>query len=499
MSERDAIARIRAWAAGKPLPRYSTKHFPVVDDRDSLIISFVRMGGESSPWSVALGRPGTEPTIYTVPEARNRDAVADMIAAIAPTLLRHFGHPDHAQGWTLRPTLRQVWVPNATHLAMLHNLAYTYIRTTWGEPQRAYTLNAIGRLAGWLFRESQRPGQLTVMCSTDVLRSLYVFPSDPVREAHLGFLLAWLRTSGEREDRLAAAEDAERRSMSTTLDPRLERQELDPLVAEWRSATQSRDLSRANAASGAIARVLENELRKRVDLVQATIDLVRSDPRRMNAGVASLVRGSLAEIETQYLRLEQAGATPSYVPSPETDYAPAAAAAGYFRHSEADAARIDALLQDDEELQREAIANGDAVRGSIVSVVNEGAGRKTVGVWTVQTADRGVLRIREGTRLSVLGCPKRTLIVRGIDRLGDRLQIRAQVKDGILPVAAGGPIGRLHCVDPKLRDQAVTLIASSGAGLAFKKLQRVWDSNAPGAWLTHAARTTARPRVPTND
>lgn len=79
-----AVKRLQAWCQGKPLPAYSTRHFAIAGDSDLLIVAFLRMGGESAPWGIAWGYPGKAPRILTVPEARNREAVAQMVATFAP-------------------------------------------------------------------------------------------------------------------------------------------------------------------------------------------------------------------------------------------------------------------------------------------------------------------------------------------------------------------------------------------------------------------------------
>lgn len=56
-------------------------------------------------------------------------------------------------------------MPNPTHLEMLHNLAYAYTFTRFGDPSRVELLNRLGRAAGWLFREAQRPGQIVRVSS----------------------------------------------------------------------------------------------------------------------------------------------------------------------------------------------------------------------------------------------------------------------------------------------------------------------------------------------
>ena len=86
------------------------------------------MGGESGPWAIAAGQPYTAPRVFSVPDARDRDRVAQMVAEFAPILLSHVGHPSYASPPENEETddLRQLWLPNGTHLEMLHLLNYTY-------------------------------------------------------------------------------------------------------------------------------------------------------------------------------------------------------------------------------------------------------------------------------------------------------------------------------------------------------------------------------------
>ena len=75
MNTRDVVRRLRAFQAGAPTPRGETRHFTIAEDNDILIVAFVRMGGESRPWGIAFGHPSEEPTILSVPEGRNREAL----------------------------------------------------------------------------------------------------------------------------------------------------------------------------------------------------------------------------------------------------------------------------------------------------------------------------------------------------------------------------------------------------------------------------------------
>jgi hypothetical protein len=136
MNTREIVQKLHAYHQGTPLPRGETLRVHVADDRDLLVVSFVRTGGASRPWGIAFGHPGGEPTILTVPEGRNRDLVASMMYEFAPVLLEHVRTPGFvptspASRDDLGP-LRQIWLPNPSHLEMLHHLSFAYTYTRWG-------------------------------------------------------------------------------------------------------------------------------------------------------------------------------------------------------------------------------------------------------------------------------------------------------------------------------------------------------------------------------
>ena len=72
----------------------------------------------------------------TIPEPRTRDDVAEMMLEFAPALLTHLHHPEFS-AFGPDPKTRvppfQVWLPNASHLEMLHHLAYAYTFTKFGD------------------------------------------------------------------------------------------------------------------------------------------------------------------------------------------------------------------------------------------------------------------------------------------------------------------------------------------------------------------------------
>lgn len=504
MNARQAVARLEAFKAGRPLPCGETTHFLMADDADILMLAFVRMGGESGPWAVGHAHPRQTPKILCVPEPRNRDLVAKMVAMLAPVLLEHLRHPDFSDKTIEGPghelPHRQVWLPNGAHLEMLHHLAYAYTFTKWGEKSRAQLLNALGRAANWLFNEGHRPGQVTVMPATDALTESYTFPCETVRQGHLGYLLAWLETKGNRTARMKAAASAELKPVSTNLDPAFEREALAPLVESWNEAEKAGGKHRSDSLAQQIIGEVGPEVLRRLRLVEKAIQVLRKDEREVNPGVADLRRASASEHWFQYLRLEQDlnddKDGPAFIPSPETDRYPAAAASRFFVHEDSEELRIGMLIHHDADIRAEAVAEGEAVVGAITRVEDEGTGRKTIPVWTIEGDGTGPLRLREGNRVCVADVPKRVGTIRQVDQLPNgRRRYEVEINEWLLEKR----LGRRHiphAASDQLLGTEVILLKHVASGLARVKSQRVWDRSGPGAWLTHQAPRGPRADLP---
>lgn len=494
LSPFQAYRRLRAFGEGRPLPRGSTLHFPVGGPEAPLIVAFVKMGGESSPWGVAWGSPGGQPQLATTADPRKRDDVADMVMSFAPVLLEHLGHPEFARdaGWSRENPhpLPQLWLPNATHVEMLHFLDFAYTRTRARDEGSRWLLNAAGRACGWLFRESRRPGQVVVMSAADALRTAYTFPAEDARQAHLGYLLAWLETRGDRDARLRRAAEAEQHSMATALDPALERDRLEPLVEAFNEAARAEEGRRQGRAEKEIGAILREELLRRFQLTERAIAWLRADRRPCNRGVLTLANESRREHWYQYLRLEKRIADaedgPVFTPRPETDHHPAAAGARFFVFESSQAVYDSVLVHDDAELQAEAIAEGRAVRGRIVKVWDEGEGTATVPIWQVESGGRAPARIREGGWLCVAGLPNRTLFVHTIEEVAaGRWQLTLEVRG--CKTDRKQPVGVLPAADPRLKGTTVTLLPKVVSEISRRKSQKIWRRDQPGTWLTRGA------------
>ena len=502
MNSRDVVRRLKAFEAGKPIPRGSTMHLEIAEDQDLLALAFVRMGGESLPWAVGVAYPGSKPQIWAVPDARNRERVVEMLTELTPVLGAHLDNPRFSiSDVTADSDLdevprRQIWVPNGSHVQLLHmlNLRYTFARA--GDPDRAAMLRCLGRLAGYLFREAARLGEATIIDSTAALQEAFTFPADDLRQQHLAFLLELLRSKGTRERRMAAAEAAERLSISISLDPELERDSLEPEVERFTKARREEKKTVMARSEKAIAGVLHAEVERRLKLVLAAVSLLRADKRPLNDGAAELATLSAKRRQNDYLWLEERlvadGEDSHFPPSAETDRDRRTGAARYHRTNSAEEEVEAALVHHDSELQADAIADGNAVRGTIVKVEDrpkEGS-KAVIPIWTVEGPSATPTRLRKGSGVCVAGIPKREGNVLDVGVKGDTRTFEIEItgwkrrpnadkhpKFASVPPAA----------DPALEQTEIVLLSSSMSGLGPLKGRRVRDAAGPGAWLTHGS------------
>jgi len=490
LTSRSLVRRLRAWHIGEPVVRGTTIHHYTAKIEERLLVAFVKMGGETRPWGM-VWREGRQRAVFRfVPEPRTRQAVDDFTKDFVPVLARHLWHPDHVD---TAPTehaellpLSQVWFPNRSHVDMLHHFAYAYSRRPLDRPHAA-ELRLLGRASLYLFLESQRPGQQVVMSASDVLRSAYDFPAQDTRQAHLGFLLAWLETRGSREEGLAAALEAEQRSVSTALQPTLERKPLAQLVERYDKAREADDGATMKDVEKEIGSILRTELEHRLDLVERTIEVVESDPRPVNGGVEELVRESAKSMWFEFLNPEiralESGREP-YTVSPETDFSATSAVRRFFHFDAAADRMFSALVHHDRELEAEAIATGRAFRGTVVRVTDEGVGRSTIPVLSIEDPSPGPMSLRRGDRVCIVGNRKREGVIRSMESThGGGLVVELLIT-GRKTAQTDVPWPHaMHGADERWVGQVISIIGTSFATMTEKKAMRIWKvADSAGNW-----------------
>ncbi len=491
MNERETIRTLLAFSAGKPIPKGTRLLLPRRAPSDTLIIAFVRMGGESRPWGVALGKPDQEPTLLVVPEPRDAEMVAQMLEVMVSSVLSHLGHPEYP-GANLYPNIPlpwqpyrppSVWLPNATHIEMLHFLAFRYTFAKRGEPGRIKALNALGRACDWLFQESTRPGQLSCIDASAALRDAFSFPVEPARLAHTGYLVAWLTGKGNFKQRLRQASKAESLPISTSIDPALERSRLTTLLKRYKRAQRSADAQECSVVESRIRAALEPELARRFNITATAYTLMTNDPRPVVAGVCEL-QDRTRESHAEYLKVEEhllKNGT-AWIASPETDRNSIRAAAKYVTlQADTDLAR-NARVHDDASFRDDTIYAGDGICGDIVDVSKIPEGHLTRPLWTVEERVRHPLRIREGDDVVLAGLPGRQGEVISIADDGVTRRVQVMITDGLRE--AHGPLG-WQPFDKRWVGRSVTFLSSRETGFSYLRRKMLFAREGPGIWLTH--------------
>jgi hypothetical protein len=522
MTNSTTLSKLKAWGAGAPSPSGATLPWPRTSEEDILILAFVRMAGESSPWGVALGHPGSKPAYYSVPEPRDIDAQALFVRSFGSKILGHLLHPDwldekQRQEFLANPEAlaqlarkRQLWVPGATHLDLLHFLDFRFTLARTGDERHLRELRAIGRGCGWLFRESTRPGQVRVFDATARLRQAFVFPAESPRQSHLGFLLGWFHP-GDRAQRLAAAAIAERLPVGITMDPSFERETLAPLLASWNEArgqlatppdgevtppeqAQTTPPEQAQAAASASAtrihEALMPELERRWTLTLQALRLLQDDPRPENPQLGPVQDLGVEEYQTQFwndeARVHNTALSPDlrrpFGQHPETDWSPARAAYRYFMHLHAHELANAELVHGDTARLDQAMDAGSAFRGTITAVVDESESAAMKAVWTMVGPADDSLRLREDSQVCLVGSRKRKGKIRAIETDGKTRTVLVEITDGKTAKSVPGGVA---ADDPSLVGLEVIWLDAAGAGLSYQKTFKLGNTG-PGAWLTHA-------------
>lgn len=419
----DISLRVRSYVAGRPLPILEKIPFAISPMPRRMLAAFIRMGGESSPWAIGWQIGNDQPVLRSVPEARNRIQVSEMVAEFGDALLAHFKDFEHGQP--------QLWVAGPTHIDMLHFLALRYARARSGDAQLIARLTATGRLAHMLFEASHNPNRSLCMNAPALLRQVMVFPCEPIRQHHLGYLIGLLK-SGTFEQRMAAAQEAEKLAISTTLNPDVERK-LEPLVSEW---NENKTTSAKDPFEKKIHEILGAELQTRLRVLASGIVAIEGLGLATNPGSSQISVASIDAL-TRHNGYDEGVRAGGATISPETDHDPVTAASN-FAGSDLDLIKAEtALTHHDSEMRNQLVQAGSGFKGTIVE-------RKTV----IQ------LRSTKREQLCVLAsgsCPLRS-------RKGDRLRCALDTDDVLRWV--------IESIEPMLTTQRKIVLVSTKAVVA---------------------------------
>lgn len=480
---RQVVRKLRAFQSSRALPKYSTilTHLP----KEPAFLSFVRMSGETRPWGVAFGTEETGPKIYAAVDGRDREQIQSMLEEFSIDFINYF----QVENFTFDPVSKenlhsqnppQIWLPNSSHLDMMHFINYMYWKPRTDDEMDTYR-TTLSRLCGWLFRESKLKGQQLIVDSAACLRENYVFPVDDVTISNPAVALEWLSPRASIEEQLQTTREYADDASGTTLQPDVEKA-LEPLL-------KNRDKNEFE-----IGLIITSELERRWSLAMQAFKALQQDERPSNPGSFTLLEESLKRYVDGFQYAERKKADkpgePTFTPHPETDNHGSAAAAAYFDLQSAESKYLPALIHSDEELLKDSIFSGYAISGNVVRVYSEQTGVRSKEIyWVFRVEARDDFRIREGERLAPMGDPGHSVKVASVDFFDEtQIDLVLHWKNRKTIGLSSGP--GLAPVDNAWESEKIYFVPVDSSEFSKQSRMKVWKAReGVGAWLTHGSGT----------
>jgi hypothetical protein len=367
----DPVARFVAYAEGRAFTTKSTALL-AADPPAPFGVAFIKMVAEEVVQAVAFGDLTADPQLLPRwnPLSRESGDLGPFAAALHAHLVNAI-----AAGQCPR-----VWLPHESALTVADLLGWRYR----GNPAASAELQRMGVELRALSEEYAITGQQAVVVATALLREHVVTGQAPVKDGHLGALLAWLDPpEGATGEQVAAL--ADRRALIPASG-----------VLEDRDDDRAEDLRRRAKAAGdvgperrALDALLESTARREWRLLQqareAWLDLGLS----VAAGVPDLAAASRDRIAYEL----QIG-TPTR--------SRGAALANLLDTQEgAQAVAEDLRVRGDSLARERARLSGHVIGAVVVGVTQQRPGFRPCRL-TLQT-DQPVIRLRRGARVTPIG------------------------------------------------------------------------------------------------
>ena len=374
LSTREMMRRFDALNMQGPLSRFDSKHFQT--QANPVLLAFLRMPGDNKPWGVAFGRAlDDEPRAICALDPFSREDYLTMVETLGQYLDDEWGISERSKSPLTYPPqktelLPQVWLPDSSHVEMLRLLSYSAFDeygTGIGDTNTA----RLGRLAEFLFEESNYKGQQVVLNARDVMNQMWVIPADDFSLGHIGYLTAWIKHNGDIDSRRHTALQASSQSYSATLDSADVPQGNDSALVNVILGGVGSDGSttrtfgaegfHSEMAAQELRDVLLGQLELRWTKLKESWTLVTADPRRVNAKIPTIMSDSISRFDKCVLG-EREGKLASSIRAspPRTDVNAETAALKYLKMLKAEEQFICHVVHDDKELLRDLFVEGTA-------------------------------------------------------------------------------------------------------------------------------------------
>ena len=422
MTIRNVRRKLDAFSVGGPLDIYSTRVTRI--SGNPLVVAFIRMSAEGRPWGIAYGRAqDVEPNYLTVPDPRGKDTVKGIMETFAKWFLEEVG----VENFSKSPLdsdkndskdLPQIWFPGYSHVEMLHFLQYQYQvnRNLDSEPS---LLGAFGRLSGYLFRQSRLKGNQLVVDATRLLNEMYEFPADDYSLSHLGAQLAWLKTPGALNEKRDAAITVSAETISITMSPELERDQLSKIVKNLDKGGNAESYSEEQ--SNKIKSILIPELSRRWKQTVEAHELAFNDSRKFNPGVDTLVASQFEAFCLGFNKPEKQAADGEdvYTPAANTDYSAFTSAREFLTVTNWEETWLPTLIHADVSILRDSLIDGTSFVGTVVATGLMSTGEGMAPFWKVKLSPRSAkyYKRRELARLCIFGYEKYKLQLESFEQV----------------------------------------------------------------------------------
>jgi hypothetical protein len=199
--------------------------------------------------------------------------------------------------------------------------------------------------------------------------------------------------------------------VATVLNPDRERDVLQPLVEKWGVAQRANDEREMDVVAQAIHDALVSDLQARWQATATAIEVLGEDDRKPNAGLHDLVQDSNKTLFKSWgeRALREAGGEQPYWPNVFSDNNTRVAGREFQKRNAAAQKARHLLVHGDRELQREELAAGHGVIGTVTAVDVK---RK---LWTVTWTYPELPTLKEADNLAIAGVPSLVLAVVSID------------------------------------------------------------------------------------
>ncbi|HEV2635058.1 MAG TPA: hypothetical protein VGX23_07910 [Actinocrinis sp.] len=457
MSVLSALARAEAYASGQAVPVTTVRHVHL-SERPLVLVPLMLAGEAAAPLAVLVGSSRDDPTLFFVPQPRNRDQRFSFLGRLAGVMLRYIEERRSAtetvpatrnrEAWERSLDAPQILVPNSGGIEALRLLGRSArFRSVDGPYPVEPSVPILGRYLTWLAEDrAPMPGSAICAAMTELLSGHWATGQSALEDQHLAAQLAWIRP----RQTLAAVDPAEgfagpgthdalsgadaallvedpRRCppAGPATDPDFDQRVLSPLFDRLQAAAEDPDAWQE--VLEALEAALRGQLQPTWDLMWLGIDLLRELPDAAYNPIRWQVDCGRF---TNFAQQTDDGAPPQA----RLDSAVHAAA----RLANLEAAQESHQLHralDDPLVMAQYRVTGEAFRGEVIAVDQDRQITRNKRAWPrprvlLRTSDPALVRI--GAKVaSPARINQKKVVVVGLEREGEDLIIELELQDGM--------------------------------------------------------------------